>query len=46
MIGDGIINADAVAGLPKAIGPPVFLNPVQTTTAVSYLAANRVCVVS
>ncbi len=41
MIADGIINADAVAGLPKPTGPPVFLNPAQATAAASYLAANR-----
>ena len=41
MIADGIINADAVAGLPKPTRPPVFLNPAQATTAASYLAANR-----
>jgi putative spermidine/putrescine transport system substrate-binding protein len=40
MTADGTINAAAVARLPKATGPPVFLTPSLATTAAGYLAAN------
>jgi hypothetical protein len=34
MITDGIIRAGPVAGLPKATGPDVFLNPAQATVVI------------
>jgi hypothetical protein len=40
MTADGTIDTAAVAKLPKASGPPVFLTPALATSAASYLAAN------